>query len=242
MNLGIPALPERGGILVRLLHKNDDEMLKTIQLSVRTGARNQIITYFKDKAEKNSGDPDAWFYHGVCAWEMMNVTNNSHEKHRYLITVFNACERACSLQPDHWPGLFLRSLTRSLLMSNEYVDEMVSVMLFGYVTEDTDPDSLKMLDLQSQAAAPEPYFIVPYAILAQWLLQRQQLPEAERYISRGLLETSPGRVQYFESLLCIPLLTLFQKLVKLNQKKSARQLAERFNLLFPARQIKLVSK
>lgn len=222
---------------MRLLHKIDDEMLKTIQLSVHTNSKEKMKEYFKQKIKDKPADPDTWFYHAVCSWELMGNTNPTQEKYKLFIEVLKACERACLLQAHHWPALFLRSMVRSLMNSNE-LDEMAFYLIStDYTEEDAERDRLKMIELQKQTES-QSYFFIPYAGLAKQALEKDNIIKAESLIHEGLADTSVDEIKYFRRLLSIPMLILYRKLMMMKQTQLAGLIRERYNQLFPSLMIK----
>lgn len=81
----------------------------------------------------------------------MNNTNSTQEKYKLFNEVFKSCEKACSLQADHWPAFFLRSMLHSLMNSNA-VDEMAAYLLTSeYTAAEAENECLKMIELQKKA-------------------------------------------------------------------------------------------
>ncbi|MGD2089781.1 MAG: hypothetical protein PVH61_26640 [Candidatus Aminicenantes bacterium] len=222
---------------MRLINKNDEEMLNAIKLSIKITGKDKMAGHFKKEIETGKNPADAWFYYGLNAWEMMNSTSHSNKKHEYLVESLKGFGEACIIDKNHWPAIFLRSLI-SILMSGNDVDEMTAYLLPGdYTSDEAYTDLEKLLELQINIKA-EPYFFVPYACIAKKMLEMNDMQKAKKYISEGLVRTPAGKVNYFDFFLKIPVILLFNKLLGLKQLKLALKVKNRFDILFPGNKIK----
>jgi hypothetical protein len=217
---------------MRLIDRHDHEMLKTIKLSIKMTGKDKMSDYFREKIETGENPADAWFYYGLNAWEMMNATTQSQKKHEFLVEALKGFEEACALEEKHWPGLFLRSLIRTM-MSGDEVDQMVIYLLpSDYTVEDAYNDLDKLIGFQ-KGIKPEPYFFVPYTCIADRMLELDEFEKAKRYIKEGLTDTPAGRAPYLDSLLSIPVTLFYNKLLQLKHMKLALRVKHRFDILFP---------
>lgn len=221
---------------MRLLNKTDEEMLKTIQISVHTRSKDKMQQYFKQNAHDHPDNPEAWFNHAVCSWVLMHSANSAKEKYQLLNEVLKACEKACGLQPDHWPAFFLRSMVHSLMASN-VGDEMAVYLTTDYTDTEAERDRLKMIEFQKNTGS-QPYFFIPYTELARQALAQNDVPKAESLIHQGLAETPAVEITHFRKLLSLSLRLLYRELDAHQQTGLAGLIRDRYNQLFSAVSIK----
>ena len=106
----------------------DDEVISTIDLVVRLNASPRIVDRFvraAGSAAAPAAAADNWFYAGLAAWSLMDVTAHSLRKHTLLTSALDHLGTAVSLRPDHWPARFMRASYLTMLHSDE-ADEMVA--------------------------------------------------------------------------------------------------------------------
>ncbi|MCU0285178.1 MAG: hypothetical protein MUF15_02150 [Acidobacteria bacterium] len=221
---------------MRLINEKDDDMLKAIKLSIKMTGKDKMSEHFKRKIEAGENAVDSWFYYGLNAWEMMNVSSQAQKKHEYLVEALKGFGEAVSIEELHWPALLLRSLIRTM-MSGDEVDEMTVYLLSGdYSLEDALTDIEKLLEFQKKTK-PEPYFFITFAFLANRMLELDKFTEVERYIKEGLVSIPAGRVRYLGSILYIPVIMLYNKLLQLKHIPQALEVKKRYDILFPRQSI-----
>jgi len=213
---------------MRLITKNDDEMLKTLILSARMSRRDKMSAYFKQKIENGDNPGDAWFYYGLNAWQMMNVTSELQEKHLCLVEVLKGFSEAVALEPLHWPALYLRCLIR-IRMSGEEVDKRSFFPLTAeYTTANAHADLARLTDLQ-KATDPQPCFFATYALIASGQLEQGKTQAALETICEGLTQTPAGVIPFFAPLVSLSIKALIPRLPASEQTA----VKERCRILFP---------
>jgi hypothetical protein len=198
----------------------DDDAIATIDLVVRLNASPRIVEQFVRAAEnaaegaaENAAGPDAdsWFYAGLAAWSLMDVTAHSLRKHSLLTSALDHLSAAVSVRPDHWPARFMRASYLTMLHSDE-ADEMVAFLLPGsYGMAGAREDARTLVDLQAAAAPRAPYGLATYCLAAVQSLMVGDEPAAWRALWTGLSCTDAGPAPAMAAQIAVPVVIAVQR-------------------------------
>jgi hypothetical protein len=189
----------------------DDEVVSTIDVVVRLNASPRIVDRFVRAAESTAGDPaaDNWFYAGLAAWSLMDVTAHSLRKHTLLTSALDHLGTAVSVRPDHWPARFMRASYLTMLHSDE-ADEMVAFLLPGsYGLAGARDDARTLIELQRAARAS--YGIAPYCLTAVQALMAGDEPAAWRALRAGLSRTDAGPAPAMATQIAVPVVIALRR-------------------------------
>lgn len=218
---------------MRLITRDDEETKKSIAAYYAIGKEHLIIDYFSKKNQQDSANSDDWFYQSICQFLSMSKTSNSQKKHKCFSQLLSCCDKSIELRSDHWPALFMRSMMRSFMSSAE-IDEMASYLIpTDYTTKDVETDLQIMIELQKKETVKQPYFFIPYVILAYLKYTDHEIRDIKSIIENGLLDTPLGPVSYFGDFLYLPIRVLHKELRTHNHIEFASELYNRHTALFP---------
>jgi hypothetical protein len=190
----------------------DDEVISTIDLVVRLNASPRIVDRFVRAAGAAAAPAaDNWFYAGLAAWSLMDVTAHSLRKHTLLTSALDHLGTAVSIRPDHWPARFMRASYLTMLHSDE-ADEMVAFLLPGsYGLAGARDDARTLIDLQRAAAPRAPYGLAPYCLTAVQELMAGDEPAAWRALRAGLSRTDAGPAPAMATQIAVPVVIALRR-------------------------------
>lgn len=188
----------------------DDDAIATIDLVVRLNASPRIVDRFVRAAEAAATpEADNWFYAGLAAWSLMDVTAHSLRKHSLLTSALDHLSTAVSIQPDHWPARFTRASCLTMLHSDE-ADEMVAFLLPGsYGLAGARDDARQLIELQSGGRAP--FGLAPHCLIAVQALMAGDEPAAQRALRTGLSRTDAGPAPAMATQIAVPALIALRR-------------------------------
>jgi hypothetical protein len=188
----------------------DDEAMSTIDLVVRLNGSPRIVDTFVGQAEAG-GDADSWFYAGLAAWALMDVTAHSLRRHGWLTAALHHLTAALRVDPEHWPARFMRASYVTMLHSDE-ADEMVAFLLppeYGILPARQDAQLL--IDLQARAGLHAPYCLAAHCLAAVQTLMAGDEPAALRLLRTGLASTRQGPATGLGGHLVIPVVMALRR-------------------------------
>ncbi|GIJ75347.1 hypothetical protein [Virgisporangium ochraceum] len=214
--------------------REDDDALATIELVVRLNASPRIVDEFVRAA--GSSHADNWFYAGLAAWALMDVTAHSLRKHSLLTSALDHLSTAVSLRPDHWPARFMRASYLTMLHSDE-ADEMIAFLLPGsYGLAAARDDARTLVDLRSAADPRAPYGLAPYCLLAVQALMDGDEPHAWEALRAGLSRTDAGPAPAMATQLAVPVVIALRRPELDGQPALRAELTRRCRLLTQPRE------
>jgi hypothetical protein len=188
----------------------DDEAMSTIDLVVRLNGSPKIVDTFVGRAEAG-GDADSWFYAGLAAWALMDVTTHSLRRHGWLMAALQHLTAALRVDPEHWPARFMRASYVTMLHSDE-ADEMVAFLLppeYGILPARQDAQLL--IDLQSRAGLRAPFCLAAHCLAAVQTLMAGDEPAALQLLRTGLAGTRQGPATGLGGQLVVPVVMTLRR-------------------------------
>lgn len=188
----------------------DDEVMSTIDLVVRLNGSPKIVDTFVGEAGA-SGNADSWFYAGLAAWSVMDVTAHSLRRHGLLMDALHHLTAAVRIDAEHWPARFVRASYVTMLHSDE-ADEMVAFLLpaeYGIVP--ARQDALLLIERQTRAGVRSPFGLAAYCLAAVQTLMAGDEPAALELIRDGLGSTRPGPATGMSGHLVVPIVMALRR-------------------------------
>lgn len=188
----------------------DDEAMSTIDLVVRLNGSPRIVDTFVREAEA-SGNADSWFYSGLAAWSLMDVTAHSLRRHGLLMDALNHLSAALRIDAEHWPARFMRASYVTMLHSDE-ADEMVAFLLppkYGIMPARQDAQLL--IELQARAGRRAPFGLAAYCLAAVQTLTAGDEPAALQLLRTGLTSTRQGPATGMGGHLVVPIVMALRR-------------------------------
>jgi hypothetical protein len=188
----------------------DDEAMSTIDLVVRLNGSPKIVDTFVGEAEAG-GNADSWFYAGLAAWAVMDVTAHSLRRHGLLMAALNHLSAALRVDPEHWPARFMRASYVTMLHSDE-ADEMVAFLLPPeYGIRPAGQDAQLLIDLQARAGLRAPFCLAAHCLAAVQSLMAGDEPAALQILRTGLTSTRPGPATGLGGHLVVPVVMALRR-------------------------------
>lgn len=211
----------------------DDKAISTINLVVRLSGSTKVVDGFVRDAQA-SGGADSWFYAGLAAWSLMDVTAHSLRKHGMLTSALDHLSVALRIDPDHWPARFMRASYVTMLHSDE-ADEMVAFLLPpAYGIAAARQDAQLLIDLQAMAAPSAPFGLAAYCLAAVQSLMSGDGPGAWRALRDGLAATGVGPAPAMGGQIIVPVVMALRRPELEDQPDLHTQLARRCRSLAKA--------
>src|SRR5262245_29593199 len=197
-------------ISMREPRAEDDQVMSTIDLVARMGTSTKIVDRFVEEAEARE-NADSWFYAGLAAWSLMDVTAHSLRKHGLLISALNHLSAALQVDPEHWPARFMRATYITMLHSEE-ADEMVAFLLPAtHGITSARQDAQMLVDLQERNGLHAPYCLAAYCLAAVQALMAGDEPAAWHALRSGLTSTQDGPAPALGTKLVIPIVMAWRR-------------------------------
>jgi hypothetical protein len=188
----------------------DDEVMSTIDFVIRLNGSTRIVDGFVREAEAR-GSADSWFYAGLAAWSLMDVTAHSLRKHGLLMSALDHLSAALRIDPDHWPARFMRASYVTMLHSDE-ADEMVAFLLpAAYSIRPARQDAQMLIDLQSRAGLREPFGLAAYCLAAVHALMSHDEPAAWQTLRAGLTSAQEGPASAMAAQIMVPVVIALRR-------------------------------
>jgi hypothetical protein len=189
---------------------HDDAAIAAIDLVVRLNGSPRVVDRFVREAEARP-TADSWFYAGLAAWSLMDVTAHSLRKHSLLMAALDHLSAALRIEPDHWPARFLRASYVTMLHSDE-ADEMIAFLLPpAYGITPAREDARLLIDLQSAAAPGAPFGLAAYCLAAVQALMAGDEPAAWETLRAGLASTRPGPAPALAAQVAMPVVIALRR-------------------------------
>lgn len=159
---------------MRYISLKDEELLKSINLMVNMPLnREKLLESLKNHYENNKDDIEAIFSYGFYNFLSISKVLDSNIRIDKIKLILNSYNQAISLDKSYWmiymfKGVLLISLPEVMQDDNEFIETIET-----------------MIKLQKESDKNYNYFFVPYIMIADYYISKNDLEKAIEYIEEA---------------------------------------------------------
>ncbi|WDV48110.1 hypothetical protein PV797_10530 [Clostridiaceae bacterium M8S5] len=217
---------------MRMPNRDDDILLQTLQIGVKTSARDKLEEKLRVQLSRQN-DAEAYFALALFNCACIPFVTDGQKLHKCLIDTIEWSSRSVEIDKEHWPALFLRSMVR-LMMNDDETDEMAMYLLpIDYTEKDAIDDQYRMIDIQKTLSEHSPYCIVPYVQLAYAKVLDKDIKSAIYILRDAGEDIKLEKIPHLKNVIRLPFISLNKSAHKLGNHEMCNFLYYWIRALFP---------